>query len=276
MKKTLLNNLKFIVLGLVLSFGIGAYATGTWNAPTASAPSGGIDVPLHTGPDQIKTTGSCTSGNCGGLSVGPFAVFSNTEFDQTAYFNGMIRGGNSSTANSQVTFGDSSHTVNGDVAGNVSAVGALQDGGVANSDNSTLCAATDGTISVCGAPAPTEEIYTVPAQQVAWPMPDYAYDGNPQHAYVEAVCLSGPALRAFKLKITYTSAQGTQGSAALTINPGQSCASNAPTSVVLSAPATKVGQPQSQCIYDTSDPTYQAQPYQGYAVDVDPSLQCPH
>lgn len=276
MKKTLLNNLKFIIFGLVVAIGVSAaYAvSNNWAAPTSSAPSNTIEVPLHTGPDQIKI---------GGLSVGPFAAFSNAELNQQVYLNGMVRGGDPTTANSQVKFGDSAHVVNSTVAGNVNVVGTLQGSSVANANSSTLCAAKDGTIITCGAAPAVAETYTIAAQQIVWPIPDYAYTGNSNNSYAVAFCLSSPALRNLQFTVIYATGAGIPyqvRTVSATIPAGQSCMNNAPSGVVLAAdsnPAnhTKVGNAQSQCLYNGTDVTYQSPAYQGYAVNVDPSLRCP-
>jgi hypothetical protein len=276
MKKTILKNLKFIIIGLVVASSFTALAAGTWNDPTANAPANNVAVPIHTGPDQVKTTATCVSGNCGGLSVGPFAVFSNAEFDQQVFFNGMIRGGSATTTDSQVNFGDTSHEVNGTVAGNVSAVGALQSKSVANASSSPLCAGTDGTIVVCGAAPTATESYSIAAQEVVWPIPDYDYTENlsPQDDYYVAFCLNTPAQRSINFTVEYTSDKGVSRTVNVTIPFGQSCVNTGPANTAQEAPHTDVGNASAQCLYNTADPYYQSPVYQGYSVDVDPSLRC--
>jgi hypothetical protein len=278
MKKTLLTNLKFIAFGLVIALSINAYAA--WTAPTGSAPANNVDVPLHVGPDQIKIDAPASPNNSGGLSVGSFIANQNAEFDQQVFFNGMIRGGNGSTADSQVSFGDSSHVVNANVKGDTSAKGLLTNNSLSNTQATTLCAATDGTISLCGAAVAQKETYAVSAQQLVYPVPDYAYTPGGQQ-YILSICLSSPAQRSLPFTIKYTGANGAGGTAgyigSLTINPGQNCAQTPladGTYAVLSAPATKVPPATNQCTYQGNDTTYQSPAYQGYAVTVDPSIQC--
>ncbi len=275
MKKNILQNLKFIAFGLVLAAGIGAAAAGTWTAPTGIAPAGNIAAPLHAGPTQGKTTGTCTPANCGGLSVNTFAVQQNAEFDQQVFFKGMIRGGDPAQVDSQVKFGDSSHKVSGTIAGNASAVGALQSSGVANGQSGTLCAGKDGTIIVCAAAATQAESYTVPAQVLVHPMPDYVYTPGGER-YILSVCLSGNALRNLSFTVIYTEDTGASKTAVVNIPTGQQCSSHAPLDVVFAAPHTIVGDASNACTYEGNDTMYQSPAYQGYAVSVDTSIQCAH
>ncbi len=267
MKKNILPNLTFILLGLVVALALNASAD-TWAGPTGSAPANNIAAPLHVGPDQIKA---------GGLSVGTLAVAQNAEFEQQVFFNGMIRGGNGSTADSKVSFGDTAHIVNGTVKGDVNATGTLTSAQLANSSSTSVCAATDGTISLCGAATAQKQVYTVPAQTLVYPMPDYAYTPGGQK-YILSVCVSSPAQLQIPFTIRYTDpSNNTTNYGNLTINAGQNCAQTPIANgsyAVLSAPATQVPPATNQCTYETSDPTYQATPYQGYSVSVDPSIQC--
>jgi len=145
MKQKLLHNLKFIILGVLLAAGLTfAYADG-WVAPTAAAPAGNIDVPLHDGPTQVKD---------GGLSVGVFAVGQDAQFAQSTYLTGMVLGGTPGLVNSEVSIGGvdaegTNHTIPVTVAGDVDATGAISNDIVKNANNSNLCAGTDGTIGLC-------------------------------------------------------------------------------------------------------------------------------
>lgn len=275
MKKNILQNLKFIAFGLVLAAGISAVAAGTWNVPTAAAPAGNIAAPIHAGPTQGKTTGTCTQANCGGLSVNSFAVQQNAQFDQQVFFKGMIRGGDPSQADSQVKFGDGAHAVSGTIAGNASAVGALQSGGVANGKSGALCAGKDGTIIVCAAAATQPESYTVPAQVLVHAMPDYLYSPGGER-YIPSICLSGNALRNLSFTIIYTEDTGASKTAVVSIPTGQQCSTHAPLNVVFSAPHTIVGDASNACTYEGNDTMYTAPAYQGYGVSVDTSIQCAH
>jgi hypothetical protein len=279
MKKTLLTNLKFIAFGLVVAAGISVAAAGTWNGPTATAPANNVDVPIHVGPDQRKTTGNCTSFNCGGLSVGAFSVFQNAEFDDQVYFNGMIRGGAPipATTDSKVTFGDGGHLVNGVTTGDLNATGALQSQAISNTQSTPVCAASDGTIYLCGGTPPAAPgSYVVYSQKLVYPMPDYAYTASGPR-YIVNVCLNGAAKRPLSFTVNYTDDGGRAQVATATVRSGQTC-SDLPSSQssieYQSAPHTIVGDAQLACTYEGSDTTYQAPPYQGYAVTVDRAVRC--
>lgn len=274
MKKNILQNLKFITFGLVLAAGVSAFA-GTWAGPTASAPTNNVAVPVHTGLTQVKTTGTCVENNCGGLSVGTFSVLQNAEFDHNVFFKGMVRGGTPEQTDSQVNFGDNTHVVNVSVTGGASAVGALQSKGIANSSNSTLCASKNGIVTICGSAAATQESYTVPAQQLVYAMPDYAYTPGGEK-YIPTICLSSTALRQLSFTISYTEDTGASKTANVTVKAGQLCSdrSSSEQGIVLSAPHTKVGDATNKCTYEGTDSTYQSPAYQGYAVTVDSSLRC--
>lgn len=266
MKKNILQNLKFIAFGLVLAAGISVAYAGIWSEPAGAAPASNVAVPLHSGPTQVKT---------GGLSVGPFAAGQNGQFDQQIFVNGMLRGSDATQANSQVKFGDTAHTVNATVTGNASAVGALKSSGIANSQSGALCAAKDGTIVVCGAAEVQAENYSVPAQVLVYPMPDYAYtSGGPR--YIPSLCLSSTAFRNLNFLVKYTEDTGTSRSVIMTVRTGQMCADRTSSNVVLSAPHTIVKDATGKCTYEGNDTNYQSPAYQGYSVTVDPSLQCAH
>lgn len=274
MKKTLLQNTKYIIFGLILAFAASVFA-GTWTNPTTTAPGGNLAVPIHTGPTQVKGSGACTAGNCGGLSVGTFSVAKNAEFDQDVYFNGVVRGDTPADTASSVNFGDSTHVVNATINGNASVVGVLKSGGVANSSSASLCAGVDGAIKVCGAATAVKENYTVPAQSLVRPMPDYAYTSSGRK-YIVTVCLSDTAQRALTFHVKYNEDTGTQRYATVNLSANQLCGyeNNSDSTVVLSAPATKVGPATNKCVYEGADTTYQSPAYQGYAVSVDQSLRC--
>jgi hypothetical protein len=153
MKQTLLHNLKFILIGIVIAAGISfVYADG-WTLPSSAAPAGNVDVPLHTGPTQAKA---------GGLGVGTFAVAQNALFDQNTYLNGSIEGGTPSTLSSQAQVniggldaGGTTHTIPVTVAGDVSATGVMTNPAVATQDSqNNLCADKTGKIILCTTSSP--------------------------------------------------------------------------------------------------------------------------
>lgn len=145
---TLLQNLKYIALGLILagSFGL---VHAQFN-PSVSAPGNTIATPLHTGPDQIKD---------GGLSVNTFFATQNAAFQQQTFLNSIVRGGSPSDTDSAIVIGDASAPANIAVNGAVSAKAFLQSSSIANNDSSALCATATGALVTCDtgptAPAPT-------------------------------------------------------------------------------------------------------------------------
>ena len=158
MKTTLLNNLKYLLIGSILVGTIGlAYAA--FPMPSAAAPGNNIDVPVHTGPAQVKN---------GGLSVNTFLANDNAQFKQQTFLNGTVFGGTPGLSTSTVAIGDGTAPANITVNGNVSAAQYIQSTSVANGDSSNLCATTNGTIVTCtvgnvNAPALT---------QIGQPSPD--------------------------------------------------------------------------------------------------------
>ncbi len=140
-----MQNLKFILVGVVIVGGITvAYADG-WLNPTAAAPTANIPAPIHTGPTQVKD---------GGLAVGTFAVQQNALFAQNTYVNGAIYGGQPGDVGSTVKIGGidtggNTHTIPVTVTGDVNVKGTIVGSTVANANNSNLCANKDGTITLC-------------------------------------------------------------------------------------------------------------------------------
>jgi hypothetical protein len=149
MKKQLLQNFKFILIGMILVAGIGfAYADG-WATPSGTAPTSNVDVPLHAGPSQVKN---------GGLGVGTFAVGQDALFSQQTYLNGAIEGGipgGLTAVSIGGTDGTGTHTIPVTVAGDVTSTGTITNDPVATSStNNNLCASTNGTIELCTTSSP--------------------------------------------------------------------------------------------------------------------------
>ena len=139
---TLLNNLKYITLGLIVALAIGV-THASFTLPTTTPPGANVATPLHTGPDQVKDAG---------LSVNTFLATQNAAFKQQTFLNGTVFGGKPGDASSTVSIGDSTAPANVAVNGNLSAATFLQSSSVANTSASNLCATADGTIVTCGAP----------------------------------------------------------------------------------------------------------------------------
>ncbi len=164
LKKTIINNLKYIAVGMVVAISISyAYAAwgtpaGTYTDPTGTPPANNIDMPLNVGAtDQVKSIGSCVAGNCGGLSLnGAFLASENAQFNQQVFFNGVLGGGTAPLASaSAVRFGgtDSAGYTQGAsivTSGGVNATVSMQGSTLANADGTkTLCADSGGHIVFC-------------------------------------------------------------------------------------------------------------------------------
>jgi hypothetical protein len=144
MKKTLIHNLFYVILGLALAFTLSVSFAADFTGPTASAPGGNVPTPLHTGPDQVKD---------GGLSVNGFIANQNAQFKQQVFLNGTVLGGSptNNEASSAINIGDQNTPTNISVSGGLSAHSYLQSSSVANSSNLSLCATSNGTIVNCSA-----------------------------------------------------------------------------------------------------------------------------
>ncbi|MDB5188781.1 MAG: hypothetical protein JWM92_379 [Candidatus Nomurabacteria bacterium] len=160
MKKNLITNFKYIAFGAILAAALSVVHAGTFTAPSASAPSSNVDVPLHTGPDQVKD---------GGLSVNTFTAWQNAQFKQQLFLNGIVFGGtptNSGTT-STVVMGDTTTPANLSVNGGVSASAFITSASVANSSSLNVCANSTGTLVTCTGqsanttpPSLTQVVYT--------------------------------------------------------------------------------------------------------------------
>lgn len=161
MKKTLLTNLKFIVIGLVIAISA-SYAYAAWGGPltntfqnNTSAPSAGnTETPLNTGAgDQVKPIGSCAPNNCGGLALGgTFLASKSAEFDGTTFLSGIVGGGSDGSfpASSMLYFGFSGNPTPITVSGALSTTSSLKSTLLANADGTkTLCSDENGVVGFC-------------------------------------------------------------------------------------------------------------------------------
>lgn len=161
MKKTLLTNLKFIAIGLMIAVSA-SYAYAAWGGPltdtftnnTSTPPAGNTDSPLHTSAaDQVKPIGSCTAGNCGGLALGgTFLASRSAEFDGTTFLKGIVGGGSDGSfpASSMLYFGFSGNPTPITVSGALTTNSSLKSTLLANSDGTkTLCSDENGVVGFC-------------------------------------------------------------------------------------------------------------------------------
>ncbi len=127
MKQQVINGLKVIVIGLVLSAGI-SYA-GNWVAPAGPPPGNNAQGPINVGTtDQVKD---------GGLAVNHFLAFDNGVFTKDLYVKDLFNPGNS---------------------------GDLYVEKLANNTSEHVCADAQGKLFLCGftppPPPPTPGTYT--------------------------------------------------------------------------------------------------------------------
>lgn len=151
MRQNFFTNLKYLALGIIL-VGIVGLAHADFPMPAASAPANTIDVPVHTGPTQVKD---------GGLSVGTFLANQNAQFKQQTFLKGTVFGGTPGLSTSTVAIGDGIAPANIVVNGNVSAAQYIQSTSVANGNSSNLCATANGTIVTCTVGATNTPTITV-------------------------------------------------------------------------------------------------------------------
>ncbi len=151
MKKTILTNLKFMSLGLMLAL-FASYAHATWgglnglySGPSASFPGSNTAFPINVGTlDQVKD---------GGLSLGgPFIAAANAQIDGSAIFHGVIRGGlpGDPTSSQTVSFGGNGAgvhlAVNGGLGNTNYRVQSVQ---LSNTANGAICANEIGVLVLC-------------------------------------------------------------------------------------------------------------------------------
>lgn len=256
MKQFLLNNLKALALGIILAAAVGSVYAATWTQPTASAPSNNVPTPLHTGDSQVKN---------GGLSVGSFAAYDNSLFDQKVYFKGIIRGGTPDQTNSQVTIGDADAVTHAAIAGNVTTTDFLQNEAMANPSGTNLCADASGNVVLCTGTA-SDDRNNVSSQNLMHPRVDYEYDGTPSKKYFSTVCTDLVAKNSLTFIVEGTGDNGELINQSVTVPAGQTC--GASDSGSQNGPHTQVGSPTNVCVYWQPDPTYQSQ------ITVDPSIRC--
>ncbi|MFZ4500063.1 MAG: hypothetical protein ACOYMZ_01015 [Minisyncoccia bacterium] len=151
MKKTLLTNLKFIALGLVLAMGA-SYAHASWggltnsySGPSASFPNNNASTPVYVNStDQVKA---------GSLSIGEwFIALANAQIDGTTFFTGGLRGGAPGTTVGTVRFGGPNVEVPTHVAvsGGVANTNyTVQSNPLANPTDGAVCADETGTLVLC-------------------------------------------------------------------------------------------------------------------------------
>ncbi|MDB5254873.1 MAG: hypothetical protein JWL92_249 [Candidatus Nomurabacteria bacterium] len=139
--RTITTNLKYLFFGLVVFFALGLAHAGSYTLPSAAAPGSNVDVPLHTGPSQVKD---------GSLSVGTFAAYQDAVFSQQVLLNGTVFGGQPGNASSTLKVGIPGYATNISANGGVAVVGNIANGSV---KSAALCADTNGTIVACAAPS---------------------------------------------------------------------------------------------------------------------------
>jgi hypothetical protein len=150
-KKQIFHNLTFILFGFIVLFTLGlAHASSTFIDATSSAPNNNIDVPLHTGPDQVKN---------GSISVDTFSAYQNASFFQQVFLTGAVFGGHPGDASSTLYVGTGPLPTNLAADGAIQVAGSITSGSVANQNSGALCADANGNIILCtpasGTPPPS-------------------------------------------------------------------------------------------------------------------------
>lgn len=59
MKTNIINNIKAIVMGIIIVLGV-QYVSAAWNAPTAAAPGNNVPAPINVGSDSQTKSGTLT------------------------------------------------------------------------------------------------------------------------------------------------------------------------------------------------------------------------
>jgi hypothetical protein len=155
MKKTKFDNLKIVLVGILLVVGM-SYVS-AWAGPSVSSPDGNPFPPLHTGASPQTKIGSLGIGNM-------FSAFANASFNQDVTFKGKLYGG-TPIAPSTLKVGDKSNNRLVDMnipAGEVNATGSIKvtslAGGKGDAGNgkSKLCVdLSNGNVVFCDVPTTT-------------------------------------------------------------------------------------------------------------------------
>jgi hypothetical protein len=163
LKKTLITNIALIAFGIVTAIGL-SYAYAAWSVPAATysdpsgtAPANNTDTPLNISIlDQVKASGTCAAGNCGGLSVETFLATMNAQFSKNVTFNDVIGGGTAPFGSvSQMYFGGTdsagfAHPTSVAIAGGLDAEGVLKSAKLENTEGmKALCSDAEGKVVFC-------------------------------------------------------------------------------------------------------------------------------
>jgi len=141
MKKTLLTNFIFVVVGLVVTIGISYAYAGIFKDAQRNAPYANMEIPLHAGFDQVKNAG---------LSVGTFAAYQDAYFDQSAFLRGIVYGGIPGNTNSTVALGSATAPVGVAAVGDVAVAGNFQSDSLKNANGGApVCADGTGKFYLC-------------------------------------------------------------------------------------------------------------------------------
>lgn len=158
MKKTLLTNLKYIALGLVLAVGISYVSAGVWKAAPANPPANNTDYPVNVSTeDQIKA---------GGLQVNQFTAATNAQFEQMFQVNGILRGDDpkqTPPSQSTVKFGGTdllgvNRVVDLLMKGSLESKGSIAIQTLSNPSMQEVCSDKDGNLTLC---PPSNAVCTV-------------------------------------------------------------------------------------------------------------------
>jgi hypothetical protein len=149
--QNLLKNLMYVAFGLVFAIGISYIHADTYT-DNSNPPTNNTPTPLSVGTtDQIKPSGGCTPGNCGGLSLAEgFIANQNAAFNAMVYINGLILGGTSSTTPGTLAFGDNTTPATLQINGDVDTTLAMQSDTLKNPKGDYgVCSNAAGYVVLC-------------------------------------------------------------------------------------------------------------------------------
>lgn len=174
MKKNILQNLKFIMLGIIIAIGASyVYARNQTDAPCATSD---VEVrPCHSSTNSpvVINTGTDTQVKAGSLSVGTLVAGKNAQIDGKVtllgFLRGVVAGGDiAAVGPTEVDFGAEGHATGAAITGNFSigtdsgsatAANLVNNGG-GNGTLQKICSDTTGKIILCNSSANIVDLCT--------------------------------------------------------------------------------------------------------------------
>ncbi len=142
-----INNIKYIIFGAALVFGID-YINAQWTPPTGSAPIANRAAVVHTGiGSQVKQKS---------LGINNYlSILGDARFNQGLFLNGTVKG-----SSGVVSFGGMDNSISNPIGvivniqanGDIRAKQQLQSHSLANTENKRVCATSTGRLILCYTP----------------------------------------------------------------------------------------------------------------------------